>query len=179
MSRIKALPPDVTFRGRTRDASAVVDPRLKESLELWSRGERCGDLVLRGSISIEKLRTSIGSMGIVDVVPGDPQGLRYRYRLYGLHLAESTGEHTGRWAEHMEPPSFGRLVVEQYDETVRARVPLLHTVLATNAEGTVSYERLTVPLSTGGPEVAQLWMITAGIGPFGRKLWGRRPYFTG
>lgn len=179
MSRIKALSPDVTFRGRTRDASAVIDPRLKEGLELWSRGERCGDLVRRSSISIEKLRTLFGSMAIVDVVSGDTQGLHYRFRLYGLHLAETTGEQTGRWAEHLEPPSFARLVVEQYDETVRARVPLLHTVLATNAEGTISYERLTVPLSTGGPEVAQLWLITAGIGPFGRKLWGRRPYFTG
>ncbi len=179
MSRIKALPPDVTFRGRTRDASAVVDPRLKESLAVWAGGERCGDLVLRGSLAIESLRTSIGSMGIVDVVSGDVQGFRYRYRLYGIHLAETTGEQTGRWTEQMEPATLSRLVVEQYDETVRARVPLLHTVLATNAEGTISYERLTVPLSTGGPEVAQLWLITAGIGPFGRKLWGRRPFFTG
>ncbi len=179
MSRIKALPPDVTFQGRTRDASAVVDPRLKESLELWSRGERCGDLVLRSSISIEKLRTSIGSMGIVDVVSGGVQGFRYRYRLYGIHLAETTGEQTGRWAEQMEPAALSRLVIEQYDEAASARAPLLHTVLATNAEGTISYERLTVPLSTGGAEVAQLWLITAGIGPFGRKLWGRRPFFTG
>lgn len=179
MSRIKALPPDVTFQGRTRDASAVVDPRLKESLELWSRGERCGDLVLRGSISIEKLRTSIGSMGIVDVVRGDVQGFRYRYRLYGIHLAETTGEQTGRWAEQMEPTTLSRLIVEQYDEAVCARAPLLHTVVATDADGSIAYERLTVPLSTGGPEVAQLWMTTAGIVPFGRKLWGRRPYFTG
>lgn len=179
MSHMSTLKPDVMFRGRTRDMSAVADPRLKESLAMWANGARQGDLVLRGSLAIESLRTSIGAMGIADVVRDDVQGLRYRYRLYGLQLAESTGEQTGRWAEQLDPPSFGRLVVEQYDEVVRARVPLLHTILATYAEGTVAYERLTVPLSTGGAEVAQLWMITAGIGGFGRKLWGRRPYFTG
>lgn len=179
MSRITVLPMEVSFRGRTRDASAVVDPRLKDSLAMWSAGKRQGDLVLRSSLPIESLRTAIGSMGIVDVVEEAAQEVRYRYRLYGVYLAESTGEQTGRWAEHMEPPAFARLVVAQYDEAVRARVPLLHTVLATYAEGTVSYERLTVPLSTGGDAVRQLWMTTAGIGPFGRKLWGRRPYFTG
>lgn len=179
MSRITALPMEVTFRGRTRDASAVVDPRLKESLAMWAAGKRQGDLVLRASLAIESLRTSIGAMGIVDVVEGAATAPRYRYRLYGVYLAESTGEQTGRWAEHLEPPSYARLVVDQYNEAVQARVPLLHTVLATYAEGTVSYERLTVPLSTGGDEVRQLWMTTAGIWPFGRKLWGRRPYFTG
>lgn len=179
MSRVLVLPTEVSFRGRTRDASAVADPRLKESLAMWATGARQGDLVLRGSLPIESLRTAIGSMAIAEVVRDDPQGLRYRYRLYGVHLAESTGEHTGRWAEHLEPPSFARLVVDQYDEAVRARVPLLHSVFATYAEGTVAYERLTVPLSTGRADVAQLWMITAGIGAFGRKLWGRRPYFTG
>lgn len=179
MSRMDAWATTATFQGRTRDASAVVDPRLKESLEMWARGERRGDLVLRGSLRIESLRTSIGSMGIVDIVEDDPQGLRFRYRLYGLHLAEATGERTGRWAEHLDPPPYAALVVGQYDEAVRARAPLLHSVLATYGGGTASYERLTVPLSTGGDTVAQLWMITAGIGPFSRKLWGRRPYFTG
>jgi hypothetical protein len=179
MSRLDAWATTATFQGRTRDAAAVVDPRLKESLEMWARGERCGDLVLRASLRIESLRTAIGAMGIVDIVEGDPQGLRYRYRLYGLHLAEATGERTGRWAEHLDPPPYAALVVSQYDEAVRARAPLLHMVLATYAEGTASYERLTVPLSTGSTEVKQLWMITAGIGTFARKLWGRRPYFTG
>lgn len=169
---------DVAFAGKTRGEAAVVDPRLKESLALWARGRRVGDLVLRSSIAIESLKTAIGSMGIVEVRDGGSQDNRFLYRLYGLALAEATGEYTGRWSEEIDPPAFARLVTAQYDETVRARVPLLHTVIASFEGGMASYERLTVPLSTGSDSVGQLWMTTAGITSFARKLWGRRPYFA-
>lgn len=179
MSQFVASQSSVTFSGRTRDMAAVIDPRLKESLALWAKGRRYADLVLRASLAIESLRTAIGSMAIADVSTGGPSGHRFQYRLYGMHMAEATDEYTGRWAEQIEPAAYARVVIAQYEEAVAARVPLLHTVVADDGSGKISYERLTVPLSTGSDVVAQLWVTTAGIGPFGRRLWGRRPYFTG
>ena len=178
MSQFVASQSSVTFSGRTRDMAAVIDPRLKESLALWAKGRRYADLVLRASLAIESLRTAIGSMAIADVVADGASRPRFYYRLYGMHMAEATGEYTGRWADQIEPAAYSRLVAAQYEEAVAARVPLLHTIVAEDGQGMVSYERLTVPLSTGTDAVAQIWMTTAGIGPFGRRLWGRRPYFT-
>ena len=128
----------------------------------------------RSSLELEALGRARGRIGLAEVFE-HPR--RYRYRLYGVELAASTGEYTGRWVHEIQPPAYRAVIAAQYDETVAARVPLLHSVTATCAGVSFAYRRLTIPLSTGGSAVEQLWMTTVGLRAFAAAVWGRHEAF--
>lgn len=164
----------VRFSGATHSIDSLTSGRMRVCLDHWRAGRPVGDLVLRSSLALDTLRPALGRIGLTDVYE-NPR--RYRYRLYGVELAASTGEYTGRWAHEIQPPAYRAVILHQYDETVAARQPLLHVVVATCEGRSASYRRLTIPLSTGQPEVAQLWMTTVGLRAFASVVWGRNEPF--
>jgi hypothetical protein len=72
---------------------------------------------------------------------------------------------TGRSPSDLEPQEYAEIIVRQYVEAVRARRPLIHAVWSAAWPDDVYY-RITIPLSNGGTDVAQLWMVTAHLKRF-------------
>jgi hypothetical protein len=141
------------------------DPRLQAAIRDWERCPRVADLADARSLMIaDEIRPWCGT---VDVGPGERI---QRYSFFGAEISAALGQDmTGRSPSDLEPQEYAEIIVRQYVEAVRARRPLIHAVWSAALPEDVYY-RVTIPLSTGGTDVSQLWMVTAHLKRFAASM---------
>jgi len=157
---------DMAFiAGTSNRLEAVPHPRLHAALVEWKRCPRVADLADARSLAIPD--TLLPWSGGADI---DAAGRVERYSFFGAELRSALGrDMTGRTPNDLEPQEYAEIIVRQYAETVRARRPLIHAVWSASVPEDVYY-RITIPLSNGGPDVGQLWMVAANLKRFAASL---------
>jgi hypothetical protein len=151
--------------GTSNRIESAPDPRLHAALAAWQECPRVADLAdSRSLIIADDVRPWCG---IVDV---DPAGRIGRYVFVGAEVIMALGQDmTGRSTSDLKPQEFAEVIERQYVEAVRARRPLIHAIWSAALPQDVYY-RVTIPLSAGGTDVAQLWMVTAHLKRFAANL---------
>lgn len=135
---------------------------LKRLKDLWvsRRGDR--KFPSRADFPFEDLSPWLGKIQLVDVVPGEVGGDRYRFRLVGTRIVEFDGQDiTGMTATEAFPGETA-WVTAAYDAAVDAEEPVHSQVPHTIENGEVIrgvqvlIDRLIMPLSTDGKTVDML-----------------------
>jgi hypothetical protein len=151
--------------GTSNRIEMAPDARLRAALLDWGQCPRVADLAdARSLVIADDMRPWCG---VVDV---DPGGRILRYSFFGSELCAALGrDMTGRSPSDLEPQEYAEIIVRQYVEAVRARRPLIHAIWSAAMPEDIYY-RVTIPLSAGGTDVAQLWMVTANLKRFAANL---------
>lgn len=138
-----------------RAPSDVNDDLLRRFHQLWldsHDGNRRPD---KAFIDPFRLRFVIGSMVLVEVVPGDP--VRFRYRLVGTDITDRIGaEITGKFLEEHPDKERIPLVRHTFMTTYTAEAPVVTRVNLRIYDRPWRYEAVIVPLFGADGSVTHL-----------------------
>src|SRR3954469_20822223 len=147
----------------TSQECAVGDPAfpdLATIYDYWSkrRGDRFAPP--RSGIDPADFIHALPRVKLIDVLRGPAGKLDFRFRLAGTDIGSTLGtELTSLRPLDLQPPQFGTLVHEHYEQCVRERRPLLHKVEINSLRRIHSYARLLLPLSSDGEQVDMLMTV--------------------
>ena len=146
-------------------ADQVRSPRIRRLYEYWDiqRGRRGGVAPRRADIAPDDIRDLLGNIMIVDVerpAGGQPEPLRFRYRLVGTRVVEyNGGEFTGKYLGEIGWPEEADLL-RSYIDMVESRRPCFGVIYWALVEGDTGHcEFARMPLSEDGVTVTQVLAI--------------------
>lgn len=148
----------MSFKSIALPIAGIHSPKLKQAHDYWlgRRGNRT--MPAREDIHPEEIAPILGNILLVDVTY-DP--LDFRYRLFGSAIAEAHGaDYGGMSVRDLEPDGFNDLIWEQYSEVVESRTPLVHQVVYDTPKKLLSYERITMPLSSDDDTIDMLFAVS-------------------
>ncbi len=133
-------------------------PLLRRLLAYWE-GKRAGRAMpLRADLDPLEFGFALGHVSLLDVERG-AGGLRFRYRLSGTLIVERTGiDMRGRCADETAEPGVRAFLTGHYEAVVTSGRPRRDISVSNIDERLWRYEILTMPLSTGGADVAMLFV---------------------
>ncbi len=139
---------------------AELDPRLKGLLDYWRDKRSPGRLPARADIDPLELRSLLGNINLIEVVPqppdskGGPVTRRFRYRLFGTEFVfYHGGDLTGQWIDQIGNTVYRQELAALYEH-----------VVATGATPMLSYDYILdsrrhrfqaviLPLASNGQDI--------------------------
>ncbi|MFC4353467.1 PAS domain-containing protein [Fodinicurvata halophila] len=137
-----------------QDANRITSERLLSFHDHWKRLCKGAAMAERSAFDIvEAPRALVGHLILLDVLEG---GQDFRYRVVGTHIAEEIGrDFTGETVLEYHARHESREVIDGYAEIVKTGQPhLYHGSLYDLGRDYVTYERLAVPLTGPGGDIA-------------------------
>ncbi|MBL8838301.1 MAG: PAS domain-containing protein [Alphaproteobacteria bacterium] len=126
----------------------IADPGLRRLFDYWERKRGRRRWPARADIDPLDLRDLLGSIVIVDVVPGDAGAPpRFRYRLFGTKIVERVGfEMTGKFIDEWADPEYRDYLNWSYAEVYHAARPFRRLRRLVKDDRIMNYESLMLPL---------------------------------
>jgi len=98
---------------------AELDSRLKALLDYWRKRCSAGRLPARADIDPLELRSLLGNINLIEVVPQADGSQRFRYRLFGTEFAfYHGGDLTGQWVDEIDNAVYRQQLVGLYRHVV-------------------------------------------------------------
>jgi len=151
---------DARVTSEERTVGDPAYPDLIAILRYWNtkRGERFAPP--RSAIDPTDFIEALPRVKLVDVLRGPEGKLDFRFRLAGTAIGNILGtELTHLRPLDLQPPQFGIMVHEHYEQCVHERRPLLHKVGIDSVRRIHNYARLLLPLSSDGEQVDMLMTV--------------------
>jgi hypothetical protein len=137
------------------------DQRLFRVLDYWRSKSADGRLPLRRDIDPAEFRWALGLVCLLDV---EQRPLRFRYRLDGSVIANRNGnDMTGRAIDAIEHKPSAGMLHGQFATIVAERAPAAHRICTDFGIFGTTYERLALPLSHDGHDVAMIMTVAANM----------------
>ncbi len=144
--------------------SAALPPVAHDHLvalhALWLAKRGARKLPARADIEVFELKPWLGWLSLLDVVD---DGADFRFRVFGTALTERFGtDWTGRHLSEQSPEAQARSF-PAYRRVVASSEPDFGILDRADARARYAWQRLILPLSTGGAEVAMLLVMVRDI----------------
>lgn len=131
----------------------VSHPKLAGLLNLWLARYDGRTLPSRAAFSVEDFRPWMGNLGIIEV---ERPVLRFRVRLYGVHLtAFDDREFTGKYMDEILLPEWREAVLGHYRRCVETRLPV-HVTGPSGRKDWLVLNRLLLPCASDGRTVDRI-----------------------
>jgi hypothetical protein len=136
---------------------ALSDLRLRRIFDYWQSKQSPSRLPSRRDIDPSDFRWALGLVCLLDVAH---RPLRFRYRLDGSLIASRNGvDMTGRPIDAIDHKPSAGMLHGQFATVVAERAPALHRIATEYGATTTTYERLALPLSDSGQNVAMIMTV--------------------
>jgi hypothetical protein len=144
-------------RERRLALDAISSTKLVSLLALWRAKAGDRPMPLRSDMNPADFKPLLGRVHMLAVEgPG-----QFRYRLYGSRMANPNRlDMTGRTTREYPDQGFAILVTRHLSVTAEEGVPAVHLVDGEVDGEAYRYERIALPLSVGGAEVAMLMVAS-------------------
>jgi hypothetical protein len=130
----------------------LLHPKLQSLYALWRDQRPVGAVPVSDVIDPAALKPWLGNLLVMDVIEGD----NFIYSYYGKALADAFhADMVGRSIELL-PEQQRTLLQGEYDKARRDQLPVARVYTAAFEDGTETWERLVLPLSTDGRVVDKL-----------------------
>lgn len=140
---------------------AISEQRLQRVLDYWQSKFEPGRLPGRRDIDPSEFRWALGLVCLLDV---EQRPLRFRYRLDGSIIASRNGtDMTGRAIDAIEHKPSAGMLHGQFAAIVAERTPAAHRITTEYGIAHTTYERLSLPLSDNGHDVAMIMTVAANM----------------
>ena len=137
------------------------DQRLFRFLDYWRSKSAQGRLPLRRDIDPSEFRWALGLVCLLDV---EQRPLRFRYRLDGSVIATRNGhDMTGHAIDAIEHKPSAGMLHGQFATVVAEKAPAAHRIATEYGFAGTTYERLALPLSRDGHDVAMIMTVAANM----------------
>jgi hypothetical protein len=137
------------------------DQRLFRVLDYWRSKSAQGRLPLRRDIDPSEFRWALGLVCLLDV---EQRPLRFRYRLDGSVIATRNGhDMTGRAIDAIEHKPSAGMLHGQFAAVVAEKAPAAHRICTEHGIFGTTYERVALPLSHDGHDVAMIMTVAANM----------------
>jgi hypothetical protein len=98
---------------------AELDPRLKGLLDYWRGKCSPGRLPARADIDPLELKSLLGNINLIEVVPQPDGTRRFRYRLFGTEFVfYHGGDLTGQWIDQIGNAVYRQELAALYEHVV-------------------------------------------------------------
>jgi hypothetical protein len=96
-----------------------LDPRLKGLLDYWRGKRSAGRLPARADIDPLELKSLLGNINLIEVVPQSDGRRRFRYRLFGTEFVfYHGGDLTGQWVDQIGNTVYRQELAALYEHVV-------------------------------------------------------------
>lgn len=146
---------------------------LCELLRYWTERLRGRAIPSRADIDPIELRSMLGYLTILEVVPPAAPGAppQFRYRLHGVHVTRAMGcDMTGKFVSDLPSKPYADEVTERLLRVVAERRPVVSTSQWSTGERTTQYEIIWLPLSSDDVHIDRLLGGVAILGGVDRHL---------
>lgn len=130
----------------------ITHPNILRVHQYWL-GKRAGrTLPSRADVDPFELRFALGYICLIDVVRTPT--LRFKFRLDGSKLSSLTGfDLTGKFADELEASEYRDFMIDVYQRSVAARMPLFFRHREEWQQAGMFMESVTLPLAADGETV--------------------------
>lgn len=139
------------------------DPRLRRLRDYLAAKAPHGRLPGRQHLDPLEIPDLLPYLRLVDVVPRNGGGLRYRIRLVGSEVASWFGvDGTGKFIDEVFTTAVSQRIIENYGMIVATKRPqYLQSLLSLKEREHVAIERAAFPLARDGEDVDMILFIFA------------------
>lgn len=134
-----------------------LDERLKQLVDYWRSKCRDGRLPSRVDIDPLDLRSLLGNINLIDVVPQPNGGPRFRYRLFGTEfIFYHGGDLTGHWVDEIGNAVYRAQLCGLYNHVVATGVTPMVSYDYMLESRRHRFQAVILPLASDGKTIDML-----------------------
>lgn len=155
------------YYSRILPLSDIKNPKIQLAYDYWLEVRNGREMPARADLRPEDMKDVLGEVAMIDV-SYDPRD--FRYSLFGTTIAGVYGyDMTGKSVRQLKPEGAVEIIWSILEEVLETRTPGFHAIGFEIDCRRIEYERLTLPLSSGGRRIDKLLSVAQSLAEFRKE----------